>query len=291
MNRSLVTSLFLGALASGCVDGPGHSDTAGKSAGSGEIGTYATGFERLPPGSPYGPDAWAGDGFDVAWVQALEASATVDGEWAAAGSRSLKVRYPEGGVGPEHSGGQAKLMLPPRREYRAAYWLRFGEDFSWGGAQKGGKLPGLAGGDNCSGGMRCDGTNGFSARYMWRGEGEAVLYLYHMDKPHKWGEDFPLTLGDGSPVIFPPGEWVHLEQRLRVNSVRAGEAVPDGEVQVWYNGREVLHLTGLRLVANDQQVDNFYFSTFHGGNTAEWAPRVDSWIWYDELNIAPGEAP
>ena len=59
----------------------------------------------------------------------------------------------------------------------------------------------------------------------------------------------------------------------------------DGEVQIWINGEEVLYLTGIRFVNDGSLVDTFYFSTFHGGNNISWAPRVDSYIWYDDLSI------
>lgn len=245
-----------------------------------------TSFEKAPTGTPYVESSWEMDGFKAAWTQSLDKNSSVDDAFAFEGSKSLKVAYPEGKVGPGESGGQAKLMLEPRDEYYASYRLRFSDNFSWGGEHEGGKLPGLAAGDNCSGGMNCDGTNGFSSRYMWRKGGKAVLYLYHMDKPHKWGDDRELKYADGSDVIFPKGEWVHLVQRVKINTVKSGKAQKDGEVQVWYNGKEVLNLKNLRFVSNKNKVDNFYFSTFHGGNTHEWAPRNTCWIWYDDLKIS-----
>lgn len=245
-----------------------------------------TSFEKAPTGTPYEENAWKMDGFSPAWTQTLEKNSAVDEAHAHEGQKSLKVTYPEGTVGPAENGGQAKLLLEPKAEYYASYYLRFSENFSWGGRHEGGKLPGLAAGDNCSGGMTCDGVNGFSARYMWRQGGRAVLYLYHMDKANKWGDDRELTFADGKPVIFPKNEWIHLVQRVKVNTVKDGLAQKDGEVQVWFNGQEVLNLDNIRFVSNKSKVDNMYFSTFHGGNTADWAPRETCWIWFDELKIS-----
>lgn len=245
-----------------------------------------TSFEELPVGTPYVNSSWEQDGFKSAGTQSMDKNSAVDDAHAYEGSQSLRVTYPEGKFGPDQNGGQAKLMLEPRNEYYASYKLRFSENFSWGGKHEGGKLPGLAADQNCSGGMNCDGTNGFSARYMWRTGGKAMLYLYHMDKPHKWGDDRELKYPDGSNVIFPKGEWVQLIERVKMNSVSNGKANPDGQVQVWYNGQEVLNLKGLRFATNNQKIDNFYFSTFHGGNTLEWAPENTCWVWYDELIIS-----
>lgn len=246
----------------------------------------STGFEDLPAGTAYIERAWQKDGFNVAWTQSMDKNSMVDTAFAYEGSKSLRVTYPEGSFGPDQNGGQAKLMLNPQNEYYASYKLRFSENFSWGGDHEGGKLPGLAGGENCSGGQSCEGSNGFSARYMWRKGGKAVLYLYHMDKPHKWGDDRELKYPDGSEVFFPKGEWVHMTERVKINSVSNGKANPDGEVQVWFNGQEVLNLKGLRFVNNQDKVDNFYFSTFHGGNSPDWAPENTCWIWYDDLVIS-----
>jgi endoglucanase len=210
----------------------------------------------------------------------------IDDRVAHTGQHSLRVSFPRGSVGPSEGGYQAAMRLEPTDEYTLSYWLRFDPAFSWGGARQGGKLPGLAQGGLCSGGDVCDGGNGFTARYMWRKDGAAVLYLYHMDKPGKWGEDFPLETPAGKPYFFPRGEWINLVQRVKINS--PGNA--DGEVQVWVNGREALRLDGLRFVTDGSRIDTFYVSTFHGGNTADWGPAHDSHLWIDDIRIDRGTA-
>ena len=210
--------------------------------------------------------------------------ASLDDTLFHAGRHSLRIDYPKGAVGPSQGGHQAAIQLAPAVQYCLSYWLRFSEGFSWGGSEQGGKLPGLAQGRLCSGGDSCNGSNGFTARYMWRENGAAVLYLYHMDKPDRWGEDFALLPGK-KPFYFEPGQWTHLEQRVKINS---GEN-PDGEVQVWVNGTEALNLRGLRFVTDGSKVDTFYFSTFHGGNTPGWGPLSDGRVWFDDIRIAPNE--
>ena len=132
-----------------------------------------------------------------------------------------------------------------------------------------------------SGGMDSDGTDGFTARLMWRKNGRAVLYLYHMDKPAKWGEDFSLRHADGNEVLFEPGDWFQVTIRTRINTGQNA----DGEVDIWINQEPVLELNGLRFVTNGDLVDTFYFSTFHGGNTPSWGPRKDSVIHFDDFKV------
>lgn len=244
-------------------------------------------FESQAPGTPYRPEFWQQEGLVLPeWAEyfgdAPDPRTFVDDAHPRpSSSQSLRVIYPKGAVGPLEGGAQAVLRLPPRQEYFASYWVRFGEGFSWGGQHHGGKLPGLGATHLSSGGMASDGTDGFTARLMWRTDGKAVLYLYHMDKPHKWGEDFVLIYPNGTPVVFVPGKWYQVLIRTRINT----EQNADGLVEVWINQQPALHLDGLRFVANGDLVDTLYFSTFHGGNTPEWGPLSDSVIHFDDFKV------
>lgn len=252
-------------------------------ASAGKHVSYSFDFERPQTSEAFHAADWEPySAARIAFVTGADRAA-IDREHAHSGAQSLKIAFPAGAVGPSSGGHQAAIRLEPATEYCLSYWLRFGEGFSWGGGEQGGKLPGLGQGDLCSGGDSCNGSNGFTARYMWRRDGAAVLYLYHMDKPHRWGEDFPLRPG-GHAFHFVPGEWVRLSQRVRIND--GSEA--NGEVQVWVNGREALDLDGLRFVTDGSGIDTFYVSTFHGGNTPEWGPLNDSHLWLDDILISEG---
>lgn len=226
---------------------------------------------------------WNEDGFKTgSWDNGLKSRTIIDTAYAKTGDKSLRVEYTQGGVGPSETGAQVELKITPSNEAYMSYWMRFSDNFSFGSSHKGGKLPGLSGGDNCSGGNNCDGTNGFSARFMWRNEGQIVLYLYHMDKPDKYGVDYPLKNEDGSNVVFERGTWHHIEERVRINS--SGDAY-DGEVQAWVDSKEALSLNGLRFTSNGDKVDKLYFSTFHGGSDTAWVPTETCHIWFDDIRI------
>ena len=213
-------------------------------------------FSQTPIG-PYeqqqARDQWPG----LQWFALRERGEIVsDGAYR---DRSLRVGYPAGSVGPSEGGGQFRVRLPARDEYYLSYMLKFEEGFDF---RRGGKLPGLCGGRANTGGNRPTG-DGWSARYMWRGDGRIVVYLYHLDQRGRYG-DYQLT------------------QRIRVNT--PGE--PDGHLQVWVDGREALHRQDIRYRSvPGAQVDTFYFSTFHGGNTPDWAPRTDSFALFDQFRI------
>jgi hypothetical protein len=240
-------------------------------------------FEAAIPGSPYLLRNWEKDGFIATWEDGIDTRSLIDSSQSVSGRNSLRITYPKDSVGPSGSGAQVNIILPGRDEYYLSYWLRFSDNFSF---QLGGKLPGLAAGDLCSGGQVCDGTNGFTARFMWRRGGKIVLYLYHMDKKGKWGDDDPLVYPSGEDVAFAKGKWYQITERVKINS---GDTTHDGEVEAWVNGIRVLLRKGIRFTSNGEGVDRFYFSTFHGGSTAEWAPSETCFLNIDDILISSDE--
>ncbi len=246
-----------------------------------------TGFEGLADESVFNQASWTAQGFTVPWVNGFDVNrAYADNAYAKAGSTSLRMFYPAGNYGPvtTGSGGQAPLMVTPANQYYMSYWVRFSDTFSWGATNEGGKLPGLGGGARCSGCTVCTGTNGFTARLMWRTGGKLVLYLYHLeaDKLNPPCGDNITLQQTGSDYYITKGQWFQITERVKVNT----GTNHDGEVELWINEQPALLVTGIEFVTNGDQVDNLYFSTFHGGSDATWAPAVDSYTWFDEIKIS-----
>ncbi len=244
---------------------------------------FKTDFESQRPGSAYRLADWETDGFKALWEDGFDTRSLIDSSLSVSGKNSLRITYPKDSVGPSGNGAQVSIILPEQNEYYLSYRLRFSDNFSF---QLGGKLPGLAAGDLCSGGQECDGTNGFTARFMWRRGGKIVLYLYHMDKKGKWGDDIPLVYPSGEDVAFERGKWYQITERVKINSK---DTAFDGEVEAWVNGIQVLLHKGIRFTSNGEGVDRFYFSTFHGGSTAEWAPAETCFLNVDDILISPDE--
>jgi hypothetical protein len=186
----------------------------------------------------------------------------------------LRVGYPAGSASPtftrEHGGPVggvgflATCGLAPSDVRVLRYHVRFAKNFQFG---RGGKLPGLCGGTEFSGGRIPDGTNGFSTRYMWRENGDGEIYLYGPAS-----RAFGISIGRGS-WRFTPGRWHCLEQRVVLN--RPGHA--DGEVRVSVDGQPVVAATDLlfRTVAT-LQIEALFFSTFFGGRDASWTTPIDT---------------
>ncbi len=244
-----------------------------------------TSFENSTINSGYSRTRWQEDGFNPNnWDNGLNNRTKVTDEEAYGGDDSLEVVYPAGKYGSQETGTQVELKLIPEKEYYASYRVKFGSGFSWGSESKGGKLPGLTGGERCGTDYVCDGTDGFSARYMWRHDGYPELYLYSADMENEqYGDDIPFIMY-GEPVQFETEKWYTITERVKLNSTPTSD---DGIVEIWLNGTLVVDLHDITFVTDNQLIDTFYFSTFHGGHGAEWAPENDSYAYFDDLKISP----
>ncbi|MGF1515553.1 MAG: polysaccharide lyase [Elainellaceae cyanobacterium] len=199
----------------------------------------------------------------------------------------LRVHYPKGSAAPSVSrkegvpigGGQfyADLDLPPQDSLRLGYSVRFSEDFEF---VKGGKLPGLFGGEGASGGNIPDGTDGFSARLMWRRDGQGEVYAYLPTS-----EGYGTSIGRGA-WTFTPGEWHDLEQEVVLN--QPGKA--DGQVRVWLDDKLVLEERDLTFRTTDKlKLDGIFFSTFFGGGDRSWSTPKDVHADFANFRVSAAE--
>ena len=217
------------------------------------------------------------EGGDMEYIYLANNSFVVDDEER---PNALRVRYPEGAVGPQtigFSGSQFIKTIPDSDDYYLDYYVKFEDGFDF---QKGGKLPGLtSGGSQWTGGQHPDNGEGWSARYMWVDNGRMVVYLYYVDMPGAYGEPIEFNMN------FVPGKWYRLTQRIKLNDVyTAGNG--NGILQVWVDGVQVIDRDNFRFRFEGKGlIDSFYFSTFFGGATADWAPDVDSFTRFDRIRV------
>lgn len=234
-------------------------------------------FDELPLG-PYVQEQAKAQWPGLRWFALKDRARIVAAEGDPA-QRYLELKYPVGKIGPGESGGQFLVNLPPREEYWLDYSVRFRPGFDF---RKGGKLPGLCGGGSKSTGGHNHPGEAWSARYMFHHDGQVIVYLYHMDQKGKYGDGLKLP-----GCVFEPGKWHRLTQHLKVNT----NLDHNGVLEVWFDGRKVIERTNLRLREGDKApVDTFYFSTFHGGATRDWAPLNDSYACFDNFLLATSEA-
>jgi hypothetical protein len=225
-----------------------------------------------PPG-PYPKTLWKAD-----WPGCLFENGVSEGRVSVLreGEQSwLRVSYPKGSHGSQDGGASWRYPLGVKADRFSAevrYQVVFEKGFDF---NKGGKLPGLCGGPKTiTGGDRVSGKDGWSARIMWRKGGSAQAYVYHMNQPSKYGDQFDFP----DRMRFVTGEPAQLRLRVTMNAVGAR----DGTLRVWFQPTSedkeqlVLEKTDMEWRADESiGANSILFNTFHGGSDESWAPSKD----------------
>jgi hypothetical protein len=193
---------------------------------------------------------------------------------------AIRVVYPEGSIDPGNpeapqGGAGFELHHVPDADRRClTYRVFFPADFRFA---KGGKLPGLFGGDAPRGCAPKELQSGFSARLMWRKNGEGELYLYAPGRSTKCGE----SIGRGA-WTFRTGAWTTISEEVVMNTPGAS----DGEIRIWVDGREVIDQRGVALRERpDIHVDGLLFSTFFGGHDPGWSSPVTQYAEFANFRL------
>ncbi|MGI9405590.1 MAG: polysaccharide lyase [Hyphomicrobiaceae bacterium] len=198
-----------------------------------------------------------------------------DGPDGPDGETVLTVRLPRGSINPKNKtaplGGMGWRWRPPLpdRLDRACltYRLYLDRDF---GFRRGGKLPGLFGGDAPAGGRATDGRTGFSARLMWRHGGAGEVYAYIPGHPENRGA----SLGRGA-WWFDRARWIEITQEIVLNAPDKA----DGSIRIWIDGVLRLERHGLVLrTSASVGIDGVMADVFFGGKTASWAAPHDTML-------------
>ncbi len=189
-------------------------------------------------------------------------------------NKVLRVTYLAGQIG----GNSAMTFDAPLPTGYNQLWLqykvRFDNAFAW---TKGGKLPGLAGGDTPTGCIQNGTFDGFTTRLMWRENGLAFSYQYYPGKLNDCGDYYAVA------TKFKPGVWYTLTQQVILND--AGQA--NGQFRQWVDGVLTLQQSGLLLRnAATVSVSAIKMDTFFGGSTTDWAPATDQYAYFDDFRVS-----
>lgn len=192
----------------------------------------------------------------------------------------VRVLFPLSSINPGHptapvgGAGWLEAVGEPAAQRCLVYKVRFENGFAF---NKGGKLPGLYGGDAPSGCSPAALSKGFSARLMWREGGVGELYLYSPDRQARCGQ----SLGRGR-WRFVPGQDHEVAQEVILNKPDAA----DGIIRLWLDGKLVLEQRNLLLrSSSDVLIDGMMFSTFFGGSDPTWASPRNQYAQFTQAMI------
>lgn len=180
------------------------------------------------------------------------------------GTPGLRVYYQGSDVGSERVLGRVALPQPGI-EMSLNFNVRFGEDWQF---VLGGKIHGLGPANPITGGTAVP-PDGWSSRAMFGGNGSVRSYVYHQDLPGVFGE------GESSArPVFDTGVYHAVTIHTRLND---GSNAFNGFSHIYVDGVLVVEDNNLRFretINSDTLIRNLMFSTFHGGNSPDWAPKL-----------------
>lgn len=160
---------------------------------------------------------------------------------------------------------------------------------------KGGRLPGLVGGNR-------DSNPGFTNRMMWRshsssggssgdatapvGPANLVYYTHYLGLDNELQDDFKWEDSANANAWLLPttGEWHTITQQVVLGT--AANNYEDGVIRGYKDGVPMSEETNLKLSDGTHQIEQFYFSTFFGGSDPSWEPGTDQNIYFDNFTVS-----
>mgnify|MGYP001039440228 CR=1 FL=1 len=174
-----------------------------------------------------------------------------------------------------------KIDIPKSDHTILSYDIMFEDGWEF---VRGGKLPGLAPEEPTSG-CKPIAADSWSARPMWRANGQIQSYYYGQDRSTSCGQG---EIGDS--FSFEKGKWHNVEVNVKLNDEYNEYG---GHVIIKVDGKIVAGDRNLRLrrkYSDDSLVSMFYFNTFFGGNDSSWAPSKTVTALYDNFEVRTVQA-
>jgi len=196
--------------------------------------------------------------------------------------KSLRIKVPKGG----HYGASLQYAFKKRtgsepEKVYFRYYLRFADDWK---PERGGKLPGIAGtyGRAGWGGRRVNGTDGWSARGLFRGQNEGKTpigyYCYHADMKGKYGSEWRWENEDRG--LLENNRWYCIEQFAKMNTPGKNNGILRGRV----DGELAFERTDVRMRDTNQlKIETVWLNIYYGGT---WKAQSDYHLYIDDVVIA-----
>lgn len=195
-------------------------------------------------------------------------------------SETLSVKLLKDEIG-QAGGTICDIEIENGTEYILSYKLKFEDGFEW---TKGGKLPGLGGGEVYAGGQDVSVGDGWSFRPVWHyydgiNNNQPFLspYAYYVDQPGIYGDEFGerYTITDNAWYNI----WIHIKMNTGTNS--------DGKLHMKVNNSTVYYNSTFRWVTQNsgREIDELMWDIFRGGVGSDYIASDDYLIYFDTFVI------
>lgn len=155
-----------------------------------------------------------------------------------------------------------------------AYSVNFEEGFRF---CRGGRLPGLYGGDIISEDQVPNGTNGFLSKIGWtsNGFGELILNLPPVNGQNRW-------YYTGGGWRFTPGKWHTIQQEIYLN-----KDSKDGYAKITFDDKKVIFMPDLCFRnSDDVKIKGIAFTNYYGENDPLATCPADTWMEFSCFKIS-----
>jgi hypothetical protein len=217
-------------------------------------------------------------------VRGLDRAGTTWRARNAVGNGVLRTHYPANIAGGTNSGILFDQKFAESDEAVMQYRIKFGKDFVWA---SGGKLPGLAGGPGripvgCTQNLDTI-NNGFSARLMWRKNGNLVVYSYFPNRLE------PRQGNCGIDYKFAQVEadrWYTIRQYIKLNT----PGQKDGLLRMEIDGEMGLDMNDVEYRGagkSNVRINDLIFHTYRGGGASDerFHSPNNEYIYMDDFKV------
>jgi hypothetical protein len=227
----------------------------------------------------YRINEWNTDWNNPEWNNRVEETIIRQNDDIENNTKVMRWIFPEGTYSPNQGGGQ--FEAPYNHHLDELYFsfnLKFKPGFEW---VKGGKLPGVKGGEvPAPGDPDYPDDYGFSASHMWTSEGGLMFYTYHHDKPGLYGDGVVYN-----NFKFETGRWYNITMRIVLNTVSGSEGNYNGILEGYIDGKLYAQRTNLRFRnLGSIHIDKLKIYSFFGGGSDYKCIR-DEWIDIDNFVV------
>lgn len=184
-------------------------------------------------------------------------------------------------------GGERVIVnykLPPSLHYTLSFDVNFCSGFDF---RKGGKLHGLGPASPVAGGNRVSPSR-WSARAMFRRDGGLQTYIYSQNMKGRYGD-----VVIAKNFRFERGRYYALSLQVALNNPPSEN---NGYMRIYVDGALVADHRSIKYRSTetlDSHINTLMFNTFHGGHTADWAPRnadesyAVTCAYFDNYSVSP----
>lgn len=156
------------------------------------------------------------------------------------------------------------------------YNVKFQDGFDW---SRGGKLPGISGGDGNTGNDKADDGKGWSVRLMWREGGKLIPYVYHYNQPETYGDKF----GVSNLTYFEDNRWYTIKIKVTVNT----GSNSNGSLEIDVDGVKLFSKDDICYATEDgkREINKIRWAIFRGGSDSTWYSQYTQHIYFDDVKI------